>query len=148
MSADFKFDLFRSDWAVIEGRVLETKVADIIVDSPARRGPGGGVFRRALVHDQRDGLTINYNGDYPGGVRINNVSLNLKVLDQTGGTPVLPKDGSPGDILMIVNTATLDNIPVGSSTTLWLCVPGGVSSFAVGAEWQQIQLGNTVRGTA
>ena len=63
MDADFKFDLTRSGWAVIEGSVLDAKVSDIILDSPARRGPGGGPFRRALVHDQSDGLTVNFNGE-------------------------------------------------------------------------------------
>jgi hypothetical protein len=147
MDADFKFDLTRSGWAVIEGSVLDAKVSDIILDSPARRGPDGGPFRRALVHDQSDGLTVNFNGDYPGGVRINNVSLNLKVLHQSGGSPVLPKEGSPGDILMIVNTTMIEHTPVGVNTSLWLCVPASTIAVALGATWQQIQLGSTVHGT-
>jgi hypothetical protein len=45
---------------------------DVMVDSASRRRHGLVTgFRRALVHDQNDGLTINYNGDYPGGVTIN-----------------------------------------------------------------------------
>ena len=99
------------------------------------------------MHDQSDGLTVNFNGDYPGGVRLNNVSLSLKVLQQSGGSPVLPKDGSPGDIVMIVNTALLEHIPVGVRTSLWLCVPASTVSVLMGATWQQIQLGNTVHGT-
>jgi len=39
------------------------------LDSAARRSAARGV-RRALVHDQKDGLTINFNGDYPGGVTV------------------------------------------------------------------------------
>jgi len=147
MDADFKFDLTRSDWAVIEGSVLDAKVSDIILDSPARRGRGGGRFRRALVHDQSDGLTVNFNGDYPGGVRINNVSLNLKVVHQSGGSPVLPKEGSPGDILMIVNTIRIEHTRMGVSTSLWLCVPASTISVLTGATWQQIKLGDTVHGT-
>ena len=30
-------------------------------------------FRRALVHDESDGLTINFNNDYPGGVTVGGV---------------------------------------------------------------------------
>jgi len=45
---------------------------DVMVDSASRRTAGSVTgFRRALVHDQKDGLTINFNGDYPGGVTIN-----------------------------------------------------------------------------
>jgi len=40
-----------------------------MLDSPERR-KGNKPFRRALVHDQSDGLTINFGGDYEGGVRI------------------------------------------------------------------------------
>ena len=45
---------------------------DLLLDSHARRKAGNlGGFRRALVHDQGDGLTINFNHDYPGGVTLN-----------------------------------------------------------------------------
>lgn len=48
---------------------------DLLLDSVARRQPahtaGPLGFRRALVHDQGDGLTINFNHDYPGGVALN-----------------------------------------------------------------------------
>jgi hypothetical protein len=45
---------------------------DVMVDSASRRKPGSVTgFRRALVHNQSDGLTINFNGDYPDGVTIN-----------------------------------------------------------------------------
>ena len=45
---------------------------DLLLDSASRRRPGSVTgFRRALVHNQNDGLTINFNGDYPGGVTIN-----------------------------------------------------------------------------
>lgn len=42
---------------------------DLELDSSDRR-KNDSPFRRALVHDQRDMLTINYAGDYPNGVRI------------------------------------------------------------------------------
>jgi hypothetical protein len=48
---------------------------DLLLDSAARRRGGGRGFRRALVHDQSDGLTINFNSDYPGGVTIHDVRM-------------------------------------------------------------------------
>ena len=54
--------------------VLRVEGHDVIVDSPERRKPNGPAFRRGLVHDQNDGLTINFNGDYPGGVTINGIN--------------------------------------------------------------------------
>jgi hypothetical protein len=49
---------------------LNVHGSDLTLDSPARRKPGGPRFRRALVHDESDGLTINFNTDYPGGVSV------------------------------------------------------------------------------
>lgn len=42
---------------------------DLLLDHPSRRLSQGGQ-RRALVHDFQDGLTLNWAGDYPGGVTI------------------------------------------------------------------------------
>lgn len=66
MSSDIKLD---GDWVVIEGTWIKGQVCDLILDKPDRRIDNNGV-RRALVHDFNDGLTINYDGDYPGGVKI------------------------------------------------------------------------------
>jgi hypothetical protein len=52
---------------------LNVQGHDFLLDSPARRQPGAGGRRRALVHNQNDGLTINFVGDYPGGVTIDSV---------------------------------------------------------------------------
>ncbi len=49
---------------------LNVQGHDFLLDSPQRRKPNGPQFRRALVHDQGDGLTLNFAGDYPGGVTI------------------------------------------------------------------------------
>jgi hypothetical protein len=54
----------------VEGRLARLSTTDVLLDAPGRRSKPGG-FRRALVHDAADGLTINFNGDYPGGVTIN-----------------------------------------------------------------------------
>jgi len=59
---------------------LNVHGTDLTLDSPARRKPNGPRLRRALVHDQSDGLTINFNNDYPGGVSMGGV----RVLDVTG----------------------------------------------------------------
>jgi len=66
MSSDIKLD-GRS--VIIEGSYTKLKTLDLILDAPSRRKNNNGV-RRALVHDQNDGLTVNYNADYPGGVTI------------------------------------------------------------------------------
>jgi hypothetical protein len=58
--------------------------ADFLLDNSGRRGGAGGAYRRALVHEVGDVLTINYNGDYTGGTRIDgnlNVGGNLNVND-------------------------------------------------------------------
>lgn len=71
MATDIKLDQHGGNWVVVEGTALKTTAADLMLDSPARRGAGGpSPFRRALVHDFQDGLTINYGGDYPGGVTV------------------------------------------------------------------------------
>jgi len=71
MATDIKLDQGGDgNWVVVEGNVLKTTAADLMLDSPFRRLPGGSQHRRALVHNTLDGLTINFNGDYRGGVSI------------------------------------------------------------------------------
>lgn len=55
---------------VLSGDQLLIKHYDVLIDSPERRSNPAGQ-RRALVHDFADGLTINWDSDYPGGVTIN-----------------------------------------------------------------------------
>ena len=57
-----------SDSKLVPGPVV-VQAWDLCVDSqdPARRH-NSTPFRRALGHDFRDGLTINWGSDYPGGV--------------------------------------------------------------------------------
>lgn len=145
MPGDVKLDQHNAEWVVIEGSVLKATTADLMLDSPHRRGQGGGPHRRALVHDQRDGLTVNFNGDYPGGVSIVNARLNLSVVHQSGGEPQLPRVGSVGDVVMVVNTRSIGGTPIGTWASLWLCVPSAMAS--ADAVWQQIQLGDTVPGS-
>jgi hypothetical protein len=53
---------------------LNVQGHDLLLDSSARRKSNAPPFRRAMVHDQNDGLTINFNSDYPGGVTLNGVT--------------------------------------------------------------------------
>jgi hypothetical protein len=73
METDIKLDQGNDGTQVlIEGQVLKVTASDLLLDNAARRKNQRGL-RRALVHNQQDGLTINYNRDYPGGVTINDV---------------------------------------------------------------------------
>jgi hypothetical protein len=68
---------------------------DLLLDSPARRKKGSSRFRRALVHDQNDGLTLNFANDYPGGVTIDDVrSLNFVISHHD---EILKAGGNPPD---------------------------------------------------
>ena len=51
---------------------IKSTAADFSLAHPGRRSSPGA--RRALVHDNNDGLTINFNSDYPGGVTIHSVT--------------------------------------------------------------------------
>ncbi|MEZ5859598.1 MAG: hypothetical protein R3D28_11575 [Geminicoccaceae bacterium] len=150
MPSDIKIhDGSDGNWVTVEATVMNVKGSDIILDSPARRTAAGGNFRRAIVHDQSDGLTINFNNDYPGGVRVNGLQLNLRVLDQGGGAPKLPKEGNVGDLVAVRQTSTVGPGEIaeviGSSVTLWLCV-GGLHAFS-GTSWRQLPLGESVIGS-
>lgn len=74
MPTDVKLDEGpRGDTVLLDGGVVQATAFDFVLDSPFRhKGPPG--LRRALVHDFSDGLTINWAGDYPGGVTINGPS--------------------------------------------------------------------------
>ena len=81
---------------------MDVRGSDLILDSPARRKPNGAKFRRALVHDESDGLTINFNRDYPGGVTVGGevVTVACNRMDVTGSdivldSPVRRKPGGP-----------------------------------------------------
>lgn len=66
MSSDITLD---DDLVILEGKWVKVRAWDLMLDAQDRRQSGTGT-RRAMVHDPNDGLTINYNGDYPGGVKI------------------------------------------------------------------------------
>jgi hypothetical protein len=68
-----KLDQVDGNFIVLEAHVVEAHASDFELFSDNRR-KGGGPNRRALVHDFNDGLTVNYSGDYPGGLLLVNVS--------------------------------------------------------------------------
>jgi len=60
-----------SDAVVVSGAVLRCEAADLNLDDSERRSDRNrNVPRRAVVHDPKDGLTLNWNGDYPGGITL------------------------------------------------------------------------------
>ena len=65
--SDIKFE---GDSVVIEGDATISRTPDLMLDEASRRRRRDGV-RRALVHDFEDGLTANWDDDYPGGVTVN-----------------------------------------------------------------------------
>lgn len=88
------------DWVTIDGAVLKHMGSDLIVDSAARRTNQRG-FRRAMVHTGDDGLAINFNSDYPGGVTLNDLRrLSLRPVGVLGRFR-LPKSARVGDIIMV-----------------------------------------------
>ncbi|SKB05943.1 hypothetical protein [Aeromicrobium choanae] len=61
---------FEGDFIHLEGLVVRATANDLMLDATARRKTNTP-FRRALVHDFDDGLTLNWDSDYPGGVSVN-----------------------------------------------------------------------------
>lgn len=133
---------------VVAARVLEIQGSDVLLDSSERRVDPTGI-RRALVHDQGDGLTVNFAGDYPGGVRVTDARVQLHVESQQG-EPHLPRAGVLGELLVISVGprqgeifATRDR-----QVSLWLCL-GARTEVVIGepaARWVQISTGATVTG--
>ena len=93
MPTDIRLDQGDGTWLLLDGRVVEVAGSDLMLDAAERRGPGGGNHRRALVHDTGDGLTLNYNGDYPGGVTVS-------------GRLVVTEDVAVGPVGTLVGTIT------------------------------------------
>jgi hypothetical protein len=72
MATDIVLDDVDGNHVTIKGFRLNVVAPDLVLDSPDRRtriSPTSPV-RRALVHDQNDGLTVNYDGDYSGGIKL------------------------------------------------------------------------------
>ena len=92
MATSVKNNQVDGSFLVLEARVVKATASDFMLDAAERR-KGGGPFRRALVHNQNDGLTINFNGDYPGGVTINGLSEITPKREQGQVLPVFKVHG-------------------------------------------------------
>ena len=117
MATDVRLDQVDGTFVVVQGRVLKVEASDFMLDSPDRHKGAGN--RRALVHDQSDGLTVNFNGDYPGGVAINGSKINLNgpagarvSIDQTGAI------GATGNADQVTLHSTIINLDTTSADSL------------------------------
>src|SRR5689334_4087392 len=102
MSTDVRLDEgSNQSWVTVDAAALNVNGADLLLADPARKKNPDG-FRRALVHNESDGLTVNYDGDYPGGVRILDARVNVRCL-QLNGPVRLPRDGGIGELVATRN---------------------------------------------
>lgn len=149
MATDVRLDEgSNQSWVTVEAAALNVTGADLLLADAARKKTPDG-FRRALVHNESDGLTMNYDGDYPGGVRIIDARVNVHCL-QLHGPVKLPKDGGIGELVATRNTGD-GAVQAGGNdaVTLWLCI--GPAEGAVlhggGVSWLPIATGQSVTGT-
>ncbi len=94
MSSDIILD---EDKIHIKGiNQLKIESQDLILDRLDRRpGTDPNTDRRALVHDDGDVLSVNYNGDYMGGVRIDG--------GESGEVPLTIQHSRPETALKLKN---------------------------------------------
>lgn len=173
MNSDIKLDAEGDGWVTIELNVLKANSSDFMLDNSSRRKGTDG-FRRALVHNENDGLTVNFNGDYPGGVKVEGgvrldgdvrISGDVKLDSDVridGGLTVggrlrlrkidapdnaLPRKGNVGDIIAVQN-ATIDPAALLNDVSLWICI-GKRIGIGEGDEvwWQRLSVGEPVAGT-
>lgn len=126
--------------------------SDLNLSAPSRKTGEGSELRRALVHDENDGLTINFNGDYPGGVTIvglkNPGSHTMPKIPVVNSLEKLSATGKIGELVLVQRTVKQGTTYVpGTFTSLFVCI--GSTTYARGtvAQWQEIALGKTVDGT-
>jgi hypothetical protein len=99
MTSDIKLD---GDGVIVEGKWTRLEMPDLMLDSPWSRQNQQGL-RRALVHDAQDGLSINWNGDYPDGVKIRSRlqvedcirTRDIIIVPEESGEEVIPKPTPP-----------------------------------------------------
>lgn len=86
MATDLLLDDQDGNWITLNAAVVCTSASDVMIDNPDRRLPDSPPFRRALVHDEADGLTANFADDYPGGLTL------------TGVVRITPKEVTEGEV--------------------------------------------------
>lgn len=89
MVTDLLLDDNGGEWITLSAAVLSTNASDVMIDNPDRRMPEGPEFRRALVHDETDGLSVNFADDYPGGLTLTGVVKIIAKEVVTGDPPDL-----------------------------------------------------------
>ena len=143
--ADVQLDIGGDDWVTVSGAAVHVTAADLMLDNGDRRGGHPG-HRRALVHDEGDALTLNFNGDYTGGLRLNDAVLRLHVEDQTGEQVRLPDTGVVGE-LRLVRLRRPGEVGAlqGPVVSLWVCVGRPVLRSAP-VSWVPLALGEAVLG--
>ena len=92
MATDITLDDGNGNEISLRADVVKVAGSDLVLDSASRRGGSQLGLRRALVHDQGDGLTVNFNGDYPGGITLNHVAV-ITPKPATSATPKLVVKG-------------------------------------------------------
>jgi hypothetical protein len=133
MATDVKLDQEDGSFLVLEGRVVKVTAADFMLDSPARR-IGSKPFRRALVHNQSDGLTVNFANDYQGGITLNGV------------VEISPQSPKGGPLSLTINPTPILKVRGGIEfefqSTPKLAVGGGestVTTFNLHSELTKLQ---------
>jgi hypothetical protein len=144
MLTDVKLDAGDGSFVLVQGRVLKVEGSDLVLDAPERRKESQTPNRRALVHDFQDGLTINFNRDYPGGVTIaGNVSVTGDLL--LAGTGLLSTlEGLRFDVNSAKGTsdAALDRIALLETTVASLVDLMGASIIPPWRTKTDIEEGN------
>ena len=100
MTTDLLLDDNDGDWITLDAAVVRTSASDVMIDNPDRRTPDSSPYRRALVHDETDGLTVNFSDDYPGGLSLSGVVRIVPKEVVKGETPdlTLPPKKIPWDL--------------------------------------------------
>ena len=155
MNSDIKLDAESNGWVTVESNVLKANSSDFMLDNSARRKSTDG-FRRALVHNENDGLTVNFNGDYPGGVRLEGDAsveggltvagrLRLRKIDSPDNA--LPRKGHVGDIIVLQNS-TINPAALLNDVSVWICLGKRIGTGEDDTVWwQQISVGEPLAGT-
>jgi hypothetical protein len=167
MNSDIKLDAESDGWVTIESNVLKANSSDFMLDNSARRKSTDG-FRRALVHNENDGLTVNFNGDYPGGVRLEGdvriegdaridgdasveggltVAGRLRLRKIDSPDNALPRKGNVGEIIVLQNS-TINPAALLNDVSVWICLGKRIGTGEDdNVWWQQISVGEPLAGT-